>query len=69
MRYAHQGGVNPPLIVIHGNSLEDISDDYRRYLERAFMEAFRLRGTPVRVIFKQGTNPYADRRPGRERER
>jgi GTP-binding protein len=67
LRYAHQGGVNPPLIVIHGNSLEDISEDYRRYLERAFMQAFQLRGTPVRVVFKQGTNPYADRKRGRQR--
>jgi GTP-binding protein len=65
LRYAHQGGVNPPLIVIHGNSLQDVSDDYRRYLERVFMEAFRLRGTPIRVIFKQGKNPYADRARGR----
>ncbi len=67
LRYAHQGGVNPPLIVIHGNSLEDISEDYRRYLERAFMQAFQLRGTPVRVVFKQGPNPYADRKGGRQR--
>jgi len=67
LRYAHQGGVNPPLIVIHGNSLEDISEDYRRYLERAFMQAFQLRGTPVRVVFKQGVNPYADRKRGRQR--
>ncbi len=65
LRYAHQGGVNPPLIVVHGNSLEDISEDYRRYLERAFMEAFQLRGTPVRVSFKQGVNPYAERKRGR----
>jgi GTPase len=67
LRYAHQGGVNPPLIVIHGNSLEDISDDYRRYLERTFMEAFRLRGTPVRVVFRQGSNPYAERSNRRRR--
>ncbi|HUU74228.1 MAG TPA: ribosome biogenesis GTPase Der [Burkholderiales bacterium] len=67
LRYAHQGGVNPPLIVIHGNSLENISEDYRRYLERAFMQAFQLRGTPVRVIFKQGSNPYAERKPVRRR--
>lgn len=60
LRYAHQGGVNPPLIVVHGNSLQDLSADYRRYLERAFMQAFRLRGTPVRVVFKTGKNPYAD---------
>ncbi len=65
LRYAHQGGVNPPLIVVHGNSLQDVSDDYRRYLERAFMEAFQLRGTPVRVIFKKGRNPYAADRRGR----
>ena len=60
LRYAHQGGVNPPLIVVHGNSLEEVSEDYRRYLERAFMEAFGLRGTPVRVVFRQGANPYAE---------
>ena len=65
LRYAHQGGVNPPLIVIHGNSLQDISEDYRRYLERVFMEAFSLRGTPIRVIFKKGKNPYAERSRGR----
>jgi GTP-binding protein len=59
LRYAHQGGVNPPRIVVHGNSLQDVSEDYRRYLERAFMQAFRLRGTPVRVIFKTGRNPFA----------
>ena len=59
LRYAHQGGVNPPLIIVHGNSLQDVSEDYRRYLERAFMQAFRLRGTPVRVVFKGGKNPFA----------
>ncbi len=60
LRYAHQGGVNPPIIVVHGNSLQDLSADYRRYLERAFMQAFRLRGTPVKVVFKTGRNPFAD---------
>jgi GTP-binding protein len=65
LRYAHQGGVNPPLIIVHGNSLQDVSEDYRRYLERAFMQAFRLRGTPVRVIFKTGRNPFAAGRRGR----
>jgi GTP-binding protein len=62
LRYAHQGGMNPPLIVIHGNSLSSVSERYRRYLEKAFMEAFDLRGTPVKVIFKQGKNPFKDRR-------
>jgi GTP-binding protein len=62
LRYAHQGGMNPPLILIHGNALNHVPDSYRRYLERAFMAAFDLRGTPVRVSFKQGRNPFAGRR-------
>jgi GTP-binding protein len=64
LRYAHQGGMNPPLILIHGNTLNQVPDSYRRYLERAFMAAFDLRGTPVRVAFKQGRNPFAGRRKG-----
>jgi GTP-binding protein len=64
LRYAHQGGMNPPLILIHGNALNHVPDSYRRYLERAFMAAFDLRGTPVRVSFKQGRNPFAGRRKG-----
>jgi GTP-binding protein len=64
LRYAHQGGMNPPLILIHGNALNRVPDSYRRYLERAFMAAFDLRGTPVRVSFKQGRNPFAGRRKG-----
>ena len=62
LRYAHQGGMNPPLIMIHGNGLDHVPDSYRRYLERTFMSAFELRGTPVKVFFKQGRNPYANRR-------
>jgi len=65
LRYAHQGGMNPPLIMIHGNALNQVPDSYRRYLERAFMTAFDLRGTPVKVLFKkQGRNPFAGRRKG-----
>jgi GTP-binding protein len=64
LRYAHQGGMNPPLILIHGNALNHVPDSYRRYLERAFMAAFDLRGTPVKVLFKQGRNPFAGRRKG-----
>jgi GTP-binding protein len=56
--------MNPPLIVIHGNSLDSVSERYRRYLEKVFMEAFDLRGTPVKVIFKQGKNPFKNRRFG-----
>ena len=66
MRYAHQGGVNPPLIVVHGNALDHVPDAYRRYLERFFREAFKLQGTPLRVEFKSSHNPYAQR-TGRRR--
>jgi GTP-binding protein len=61
MRYAHQGGNNPPVIVIHGNALGKIPDSYRRYLERVFREAFELEGTPLRVQFKYNTNPFEGR--------
>ena len=63
MRYAHQGGSNPPLIVVHGSALDDIPDSYRRYLERTFCEAFSLQGTPLRIEFKAGKNPFADKKP------
>jgi GTP-binding protein len=65
LRYAHQGGVNPPCIVIHGNSVDRVPDGYRRYLERFFREAFQLQGTPLRVEFRSGANPYARRIGGR----
>lgn len=61
LRYAHQGGMNPPVIVIHGNQLDGLPDSYRRYLERFFIDTFRLQGTPVRLRFKVGANPYAER--------
>jgi GTP-binding protein len=64
MRYAHQGGSNPPLIVIHGTALDDIPDSYKRYLERTFCEAFKLQGTPLRIEFKMGKNPFE----GKKRE-
>ena len=60
MRYAHQGGQNPPLIIVHGNALDAIADPYRRYLENRFREAFELAGTPLRIEFKSSFNPYAD---------
>jgi GTP-binding protein len=58
MRYAHQGGSNPPLIVIHGSALEHVPDSYKRYLEHTFCEAFHLQGTPLRIEFKAGKNPF-----------
>lgn len=59
MRYAHQGGQNPPLIIVHGNALDAISDSYRRYLETRFRNEFKLDGTPLRIEFKSSHNPYA----------
>ncbi|MDD4911823.1 MAG: ribosome biogenesis GTPase Der [Sideroxydans sp.] len=63
MRYAHQGGSNPPLIVIHGSALDKVPDGYKRYLEKCFCEAFKLEGTPLRIDFKSGANPFADKVP------
>lgn len=58
MRYAHQGGQNPPIIVIHGNALEAIGDVYKRYLEKHFRETFNLTGTPLRIEMRSGKNPF-----------
>jgi GTPase len=60
LRYAHQGGTNPPTIIIHGTSLHAISDSYRRYLESTFRDVFKLAGTPLRIQFKVGRNPYSN---------
>ncbi len=59
MRYAHQGGMNPPVIVIHGNSLDHVSDAYKRFLETRFRKAFNLVGTPLRIELKTSENPFA----------
>ena len=59
MRYAHQGGQNPPIIVIHGNSLEAIAEPYKRYLEKHFRDTFNLVGTPLRIELRTGKNPFA----------
>ncbi|OOG51908.1 ribosome biogenesis GTPase Der [Polaromonas sp. C04] len=61
LRYAHQGGMNPPVIVIHGNSLEHITDAYKRFLEGRFRKEFNLVGTPLRIEMKTSHNPYADK--------
>jgi GTP-binding protein len=62
LRYAHQGGRYPPLIIVHGSQAERIPAQYRRYLENAFREILKLRGTPVKVEFRSGENPFAGRR-------
>jgi GTP-binding protein len=61
LRYAHQGGMNPPVIVVHGNSLEHVTDAYKRFLEGRFRKEFKLIGTPLRIEMKTSTNPYADK--------
>lgn len=61
LRYAHQGGKNPPLIVIHGNQTDKLSADYRRYLTNKFREYYSLEGTPLRLSFKTGDNPYKNK--------
>ncbi len=65
MRYAHQGGHNPPVIVVHGNSLAHVQAAYRRYLEGWFRREFALQGTPLRIEFRTSTNPYAAAREAR----
>jgi len=73
LRYAHQGGRNPPVIVIHGNQTEKLPEAYRRYLINRFRKAFRLQGTPVRLAFKTSDNPFKGKRnkltPRQERKR
>jgi GTPase len=62
LRYAHQGGRNPPVIVIHGNQTDAVPKPYIRYLENAFRKALDLQGTPIRLVFRSGENPYAGRK-------
>lgn len=69
LRYAHQGGRNPPVIVIHGNALDKVSDSYRRYLEHVFREVFKLKGTPLRIQFNVSKNPFADRKAPEQNRR
>ncbi len=60
LRYAHQGGMNPPVVVVHGNSLEHVTDAYKRYLEGRIRAVFDLTGTPLRIEMKTSHNPYTD---------
>lgn len=68
LRYAHQGGSNPPIVVIHGSHVDGVKDAYTRFLEKTFRRTFQLSGTPLRVQYKQGANPFAEdeekRKPG-----
>ncbi|MBV1874607.1 MAG: ribosome biogenesis GTPase Der, partial [Gammaproteobacteria bacterium] len=62
LRYAHMGGSNPPVIIIHGNQTRSIPESYRKYLENSFRKALKMEGTPIRIIFKTGDNPFAEKR-------
>ena len=62
LRFAHPGGSNPPTIVIHGSRTKHIAPAYRRYLENFFRKRYKLEGTPVRIEFRDGENPFAGKR-------
>jgi GTP-binding protein len=66
LRYAHQGGMNPPIVVIHGSSLSGVTDSYKRYLEGRFREVFKLTGTPLRIQMNTAKNPYVDTDKGKK---
>jgi GTPase len=61
MKYAHAGGYNPPLIVVHGNQVKDLPDAYKRYLINYFRKSLKIMGTPIKVEFREGTNPYENK--------
>jgi len=61
MKYAHQGGTNPPVVIVHGTALEHVPDSYWRYLEHSFLKMFKLQGTPLRVQYKKGGNPFGEK--------
>lgn len=62
LRFAHPGGSNPPTFIVHGNRLGTLQESYKRYLENFFRRRFKLIGTPVRFVFKEGENPYKDKK-------
>ncbi|MDE3208790.1 MAG: 50S ribosome-binding GTPase, partial [Pseudomonadota bacterium] len=69
LRYAHQGGQNPPIVIVHGSGVSHVPESYRRYLENTFRRSFNVVGTPLKVEFHQGHNPFADRKPAPLTER
>lgn len=62
LKYAHAGGYNPPIVVIHGNQVTDLADSYKRYLMNYFRRSLKVMGTPIRIQFKEGDNPFAGKR-------
>jgi len=69
LRYAHQGGRNPPIIVIHGNQTQHLPDSYQRYLVNFFITKLKLKGTPLRIELKSGSNPFADKKSSKSRKK
>ncbi|NCF35928.1 MAG: ribosome biogenesis GTPase Der, partial [Gammaproteobacteria bacterium] len=67
-RYAHQGGRNPPVIVIHGNQTQHLPDAYLRYLTNFFITRLKLKGTPLRIELKAGKNPFAGKKSAKKRK-
>ena len=62
LRFGHPGGESPPTFIVHGTRLRTLSDTYKRYLENFFRKRFKLVGTPVRFVFREGENPFKDRK-------
>jgi GTPase len=62
LKYAHAGGYNPPIVVIHGNQVEDLPDSYKRYLMNYFRRSLKIMGSPIRIQFKEGNNPFEGRK-------
>jgi GTP-binding protein len=69
LRYAHQGGRNPPIIVIHGNQTQHLPDSYQRYLVNFFITKLKLKGTPLRIELKSGSNPFADKKSSKKHKK
>lgn len=69
LRYCHAGAMNPPTIIIHGNQTEQVPAAYRRYLENTFRKVLKIMGTPIRIEFRSGDNPYSDKEEKSERQR
>ena len=60
LKYAHAGGYNPPRIVIHGNQVNDLPDSYKRYLMNYYRKALDVMGTPIKIEFREGDNPFSE---------
>ena len=62
LKYAHPGGYNPPIIVVHGNQMDKLPDSYKRYLSNYYRKSLKIIGSPIRLLFQEGSNPFAGRK-------